>query len=44
MDKEVLYRFFEGTATANEEQQIREWLENSEHNREVLICILIKYY
>jgi len=33
MDKEVLYRFFEGTATADEEQQIKEWLENSEHNR-----------
>lgn len=33
MNKELLYRFFEGTATYDEEQQVRQWFEESEHNR-----------
>jgi len=33
MNKELLYRFFEGTATLEEEQQVRQWVEGSEHNR-----------
>ena len=33
MNKELLYRFFEGTTTVDEERQIREWLEKSEYNR-----------
>lgn len=33
MNKELLYRFFEGTATAEEEQQVRQWVEESERNR-----------
>jgi len=33
MNKELLYRFFEGTATYDEEQQVRQWVEESEHNR-----------
>lgn len=32
MEKEKLYRFFEGKATLAEEQQIREWMERSEVN------------
>ncbi len=33
MNKELLYRFFEGTATLEEEQQVRQWFEESEDNR-----------
>jgi transmembrane sensor len=33
MNKELLYRFFEGTATLEEEQQVRQWVEESEDNR-----------
>ncbi len=33
MNKELLYRFFEGTATYDEEQQVRQWVEESEDNR-----------
>jgi len=33
MNKELLYRFFEGTATYEEEQQVRQWVEESEDNR-----------
>jgi len=33
MNKELLYRFFEGTATYDEEQEVRQWFEDSEHNR-----------
>lgn len=32
MNKETLYRFFEGSATFDEEKQIREWMEHSEAN------------
>lgn len=32
MNKETLYRFFEGTATLDEERRIREWMERSEAN------------
>lgn len=32
MDKEVLYRFFEGTATLDEERKIRQWMEASAEN------------
>lgn len=33
MNKELLYRFFEGSASVNEEKQIRQWLDASEANR-----------
>lgn len=33
MNKELLCRFFEGTATLEEEQQVRQWVEESEDNR-----------
>lgn len=33
MNKELLYRFFEGTATLEEEQRVRQWVEKSEDNR-----------
>jgi ferric-dicitrate binding protein FerR (iron transport regulator) len=33
MEKEILYGFFDGTATYLEELQIREWLEQSDKNR-----------
>ena len=32
MDRETLYRFFEGKASVNEEKQIRQWLDTSEAN------------
>ena len=35
MDKEMLYRFFEGKTSVNEEKQIRQWLDTSESNRRV---------
>ncbi|MDH6306455.1 ferric-dicitrate binding protein FerR (iron transport regulator) [Parabacteroides sp. PF5-5] len=33
MKKDILYRFFEGTASLEEEQQIREWMETSPENK-----------
>lgn len=33
MNKELLYRFFEGNASINEEKQIKQWLDASEANR-----------
>ena len=33
MNKEVLYKFFEGTATLTEEQSVRQWLEVSPENK-----------
>ena len=35
MDKEMLYRFFEGKTSDNEEKQIRQWLDTSESNHRV---------
>ncbi|MGI6572323.1 MAG: FecR family protein [Fermentimonas sp.] len=32
MDKEMLYRFFEGSASVSEEKQIKSWLDASEAN------------
>ncbi|MDR2969215.1 MAG: FecR domain-containing protein [Tannerellaceae bacterium] len=32
MDKEILYRFFEGTTSAAEEEAIRQWMETSPEN------------
>lgn len=34
MNKKVLYKFFEGTATFNEEVEVREWMESSTANHE----------
>lgn len=36
MDKNILYRFFEGTATDNEIRLVKLWLESSDTNREEL--------
>ncbi len=33
MDKEILYRFFEGQATLEEEIKIRDWMESSQENQ-----------
>jgi len=33
MDKNLLYRFFEGTSTLEEEQNIREWMDASVENK-----------
>lgn len=33
MDKDILYRFFEGFATVEEEKQIRQWMEASDANK-----------
>ena len=35
MNKELLYRFFEGNASVNEEKQIKQWLDASEANHRV---------
>lgn len=32
MDKEILYRYFNGTATPNEEELVRQYIETSEEN------------
>lgn len=34
MNKKVLYKFFEGTATFNEEVEVREWMESSTTNHD----------
>ncbi len=37
MDRETLYKFFEGTASYEEEVRIRQWMERSwENKREFL--------
>ncbi len=33
MNREMLYKFFEGTASYEEEAQIRQWMEYSPENR-----------
>jgi Fe2+-dicitrate sensor, membrane component len=37
MDKDTLYRFFEGTATFGEEKRIRNWLQQSEINYDIFL-------
>jgi ferric-dicitrate binding protein FerR (iron transport regulator) len=37
MDKEILYRFFDGTASHDEEKHIRQWLESSGENRRAFL-------
>lgn len=37
MDKDTLYKFFEATATFEEEEAIRQWLESSPEHRETLL-------
>lgn len=37
MDKEELYKFFEGNASLEEEKAVREWLEASPGNRRILL-------
>jgi ferric-dicitrate binding protein FerR (iron transport regulator) len=34
MDKYILYRFFDGSATDNETEQVRHWVESSSENRQ----------
>ncbi len=37
MERELLYKFFEGTATYEEECSIRKWMEENPKNRQILI-------
>lgn len=37
MDREILYKFFEGTASYEEEIQIRQWMEYSPENKRELL-------
>lgn len=37
MNKEVLYRFFEGTASLSEEKSVRQWLDASPENKKELL-------
>lgn len=37
MDKDTLYKFFEGTASFEEEDAIRQWLESSAEHRAALL-------
>jgi hypothetical protein len=37
MDKDILYGFFNGTASQDEEIMVREWLEVSAQNRRALL-------
>jgi hypothetical protein len=32
MNKDILYRFFEGTTTIEEEESVRNWIESSDDN------------
>lgn len=43
MEKEKLYRFFEGETTLEEEQRIREWMERSEVNFHTFMRARKKY-
>ena len=36
MDKELLYRFFEGHASTEEMKVVKEWAESSDENRAAL--------
>ena len=36
MDKDLLYRFFEGHASVEEMKSIKEWAETSEENSKLL--------
>ena len=37
MEKKILYNFIEGTSSSDEAQQVRQWLETSEENRQTLL-------
>ncbi|MDR1602530.1 MAG: FecR domain-containing protein [Tannerella sp.] len=37
MDRNILYGFFNGTASSHEEMQVREWMEASAENRRVFL-------
>ncbi|WP_300699678.1 FecR family protein [Bacteroides sp.] len=37
MNQELLYKYFKGTATIDEEKQILDWVEATEENREVFL-------
>ncbi|MDR1879577.1 MAG: FecR domain-containing protein [Tannerellaceae bacterium] len=37
MEKETLYRFFEGSASLEEERRIRRWMEDSAENRQLFL-------
>lgn len=37
MDKNTLYKFFEGTASVEEEKAVKQWLESSPEHRQVLL-------
>ena len=37
MNQELLYRYFRGTASIEEEKQILNWVETSEENRETFL-------
>lgn len=43
MQKEILYRFFEGKTTTDEENQIREWMEQSKNNENVFMQARFAY-
>ena len=38
MDKELLYRFFDGRTSFEEEEGIRMWMKSSNKNRDVLFA------
>ena len=37
MNQELLYKYFRGTATIEEEKRILDWVEASEENREAFL-------
>ena len=37
MNQELLYKYFKGTATIEEEKRILDWVEASEENREAFL-------
>ncbi|MDR1406757.1 MAG: FecR family protein [Tannerella sp.] len=37
MNREILYRFFNGTAASDEAMQVRKWLESSDENRHTFL-------
>lgn len=43
MQKDILYRFFDGNTTIDEEQQIRQWLAQSKENKSIFMQERLAY-
>ena len=43
MEKDILYRYFEGIATEEEKNSIHQWIEESSDNRKLFIRERIRF-